>query len=130
MGEGSHCPAAPSGTLLLFFHLQIRVQSDPGARGPQIRVGRVAEVPRCSPVLQVGHPHPHHSPELSTQGSLPSCPVMPSKSCSATSPEVPCLSRLALPMLPWGQGQNPRGCAGQVFAFSLEMIHAGLGRGD
>lgn len=66
MGEGSHCPAAPLGTLLLFFHLQIRVQSDPGARGPQIRVGRVAEVPRCSPVLQVGHPHPHHSPELST----------------------------------------------------------------
>lgn len=71
MGEDSHCPVSPSDTLLLFFHLQIRVQSDPGTRGPQIRVGRVTEVLRYSSVLQVGHPHLHHSPELSTQGSLP-----------------------------------------------------------
>lgn len=123
MGEGSHCPASPSDTLLLFFYLQIRIQSDPGTRGPQVRVGRVTEMPRYIPVLQVGYPHLHHSPELSAQGSLPPCPVLPSEPCSATSPEVPCRG------CPEIRGQNPRGCAGQAFAFSLEMIHAGLGRG-
>lgn len=72
MGGGSHCPASLSDTLLLFFHFQIRVQSDPGTGGPQVRVGGVTEVLRYSPVLQVEHPHLYHSPELSTQGSLPS----------------------------------------------------------